>query len=70
MMRMKQKEKHNAKQSRTQELIKEVEGLTEKLKKFQLDRHVKQVKNSREGKNIRKRIAVLLTFIKEKRLAE
>jgi ribosomal protein L29 len=65
---MKYKEKQNLKKTTAQDLLSEVRGLEEKLKKIRVDRHVKQMKNLREGKNIRKRIAVLLTLIKEKQL--
>lgn len=65
---MKYKEKQNMRKTDIRDLLKEVERLEETLKKIRLDRYVKQMKNSREGKNIRKRIAVLLTYIKEKQL--
>lgn len=66
---MKYKDKQNAQKTTAQDLIKEVAGLEDKLKKIRVDRHVKQIKNSREGKNIRKKIAILLTYIKEKQLS-
>jgi len=65
---MKYKEKQDRKKMSIQEITKEVDGLEETLKKIRIDRYTKQMKNSREGKNIRKRIAVLLTFLKEKQL--
>jgi ribosomal protein L29 len=65
---MKYKDKQNARKTSIQDLLHEVEVLEEKLRKIRTDRHVKQMKNSREGKNIQKKIAVLLTYIKEKQL--
>ena len=65
---MKYKEKQNFIKTSIQELTKEVVSLEEKLKKLKIDRHVKQMKNSREGRTIRKKIAVLKTFIKQKQL--
>ena len=65
---MKYKEKQDRKKMSIQDIAKEVDGLRETLKKIRIDRYTKQIKNSREGKNIRKRIAVLLTFQKEKQL--
>ena len=66
---MKYKEKQNVVKTNIQELVKEVVVLQEKLKKLKIDRHVKQMKNSREGREIQKRIAILKTFIQEKQLA-
>ena len=65
---MKYKEKQDRKKMSVQDITKEVDTLEETLKKIRIDRYTKQMKNSREGKNIRKRIAVLLTFLKEKQL--
>jgi ribosomal protein L29 len=66
---MKYKEKQNYNKTSIPELVKEVENLQGKLKKLTVDRHVKQLKNSREGRGMKKRIAVFKTFIKEKQLA-
>jgi len=65
---MKYKDKQNYSKTNIQELIKEVLGLEEKVKKLKLDRYVKQVKNSREGRNMQRKIAVLKTYIKQKQL--
>jgi len=65
---MKYKEKQNFIKTSIQELTKEVISLEEKLKKMKVDRHVKQMKNSREGRTMRKKIAILKTFIKQKQL--
>ncbi|HCM82414.1 MAG: hypothetical protein UW37_C0009G0012 [Candidatus Gottesmanbacteria bacterium GW2011_GWA2_44_17] len=65
---MKYKEKQNLKKTSVPELLKEAEKLEEQQRKIRVDRYTKQMKNSREGKNIRKKIAVILTFIKEKEL--
>jgi ribosomal protein L29 len=66
---MKFKEKQNFIKTNAQELAKEVSLLEEKLKKLKVERHVKQMKNSREGRTIQKRIAVLKTFIHQKQIA-
>jgi ribosomal protein L29 len=65
---MKYKEKQNFVKTNVLELVKEVESLEEKLKKIKVERHVKQMKNSREGRIIQKKIAVLKTFIQQKQL--
>ena len=65
---MKQKDKQNYSKTGIQELKKEIESLEDTLKKLRIDRYVKQMKNSREGKMIRKKIAVLKTFIQQKQL--
>jgi len=65
---MKYKEKQNFIKTNIQDLSKEVENLEEKLKKIKVDRYTKQMKNSREGRTIQKRIAVIKTFIKQKQL--
>ena len=65
---MKYKEKQNFVKTNVLELVKEVESLEEKLKKLKVERHVKQMKNSREGRTIQKKIAVLKTFIQQKQL--
>jgi len=65
---MKYKEKQDIKKMSIQDIVKEVDALEQTLKKIRIERYTKQMKNSREGKNIRKRIAVLLTFQKEKQL--
>jgi len=67
---MKYKEKQDIKKMSIQDIVKEVDALEQTLKKIRIERYTKQMKNSREGKNIRKRIAVLLTFQKEKQLSE
>ena len=66
---MKYKEKQDIKKMSIQDIVKEVDALEQTLKKIRIERYTKQMKNSREGKNIRKRIAVLLTFQKEKQLS-
>ena len=66
---MKYKEKQNFIKTPVQELAKEVSLLEEKLKKIKVERYVKQMKNSREGRTIQKRIAVLKTFINQKQIA-
>jgi len=66
---MKYKEKQNFIKTNVLELVKEVDSLEEKLKKLKVERHVKQMKNSREGRTIQKRIAVLKTFINQKQIA-
>jgi ribosomal protein L29 len=66
---MKYKEKQDIKKMSIQDIVKEVDALEQTLKKIRVDRYTKQMKNSREGKNIQKRIAVLLTFQKEKQLS-
>jgi len=63
---MKYKEKQSVKKTTVQELLKEIEELEKKLRKLNVDRHVKEMKNTREGRNIRKRIAIVATFLKEK----
>ena len=65
---MKYKEKQNFIKTNVLELVKEVDSLEEKLKKLKVERHVKQMKNSREGRTIQKKIAVLKTFIQQKQL--
>ena len=63
---MKYKEKQNFIKTNMPDLVKEVASLQEKLKRLKIDLYVKQMKNSREGRGIQKRIAILKTYITQK----
>jgi ribosomal protein L29 len=63
---MKYKEKQNYSKSTLQELTKEVESLESTLKKINIERYVKQIKNSREVRIIRQKIAIIKTYMTQK----
>jgi len=65
---MKLKEKQNLKKTSTSDLLKEIEGLENTLKKMKIERYSKEMKNSREGRVIKKNIAIRLTYVKEQQL--
>jgi ribosomal protein L29 len=65
---MKLKEKQNLKKTSISDLLKEVEGLENTLKKMKIERYSKEMKNSRGGRTIKKNIAIRLTYVKEQQL--
>jgi len=67
---MKQKEKINYAKSTVQELRKEIGDTEGTLKKMLVDRYVKETKNPRIRKVMKKKIAVLKTMIQQKQLVE
>lgn len=65
---MKTKEKKSLVHQSKEELVKETAQLKGKLTTIRLDRFTKQMKNTREAREIRKKIAVMETFIRQKEL--
>ncbi len=63
---MKTKDKKSIANESKEELVKEMTNLKAKLLSWRLDRYTKQVKNSREAREIRKKIAIIETFITAK----
>ncbi len=63
---MKTKDKKSIANESKDVLVKEVLTLKDKLATLRLDRFTKQMKNTREGREIRKKIAVIQTFITAK----
>ncbi len=51
-----------------EELVKELGALEITLRSLRLDRYTKQTKNTREGRQLRKKIAVIQTFMRQKEL--
>lgn len=66
---MKTKEKKSLAHQSKEELVKEITALKGKITTIRLDRFTKQMKNSRETREMRKKIAVMETFIRQKELA-
>lgn len=62
---MKKIKKQEGKLTSLSDSLNEVRELQKKLRKIRIDRYTKEMKNTREAKTIRKRIAVLLTHMKE-----
>ncbi len=60
---MKTKDKKSIANESKEELVKEMTNLKAKLLSWRLDRYTKQVKNTREAREIRKKIAIIETFI-------
>ncbi len=67
---MKRKDKEQFKTLSLSELRKTLQDMEEKLKIWSVERRVKQVKNVREVAELRRKIAVALTIIREKELYE
>lgn len=67
---MKKKEKTNISGMTKEELISAAVEIKDKLAKIYLDRTTTQVRNTRETRNLRKRQAVILTFLKNKEIHE
>ena len=65
---MKKKEKTSLSHASKEELEKEVVALRAKSTSLQLDRYTKQMKNTRERRQLRKKIAIMQTFIRQKEL--
>jgi len=65
---MKQKDKQIMQKMSISELQKEVADLRVQWKKIRGERFVKEMKNSRESKTIRNKIAIVLTYMKEKQI--
>ena len=63
---MKLKEKQSFASQSKEELHKEAMSIQVKLSGFTIDRFTKQMKNSREARELRKRLAVINTFITAK----
>ena len=63
---MKKKEKISLSHASKEELEKEVNALRAKSTSLRLDRYTKQMKNTRERRQLRKKIAILQTFIRQK----
>lgn len=66
---MKTKEKQTLRKTPVSELVGQVGELEKTLRKMNVDRYTKETKNSRERKLIRKKIAVMKTFVKEQSVA-
>lgn len=66
---MKKKERVAYLNSTMEELHKHLTNTESALVHWSIDRHTKQMKNSREKSNMKKKIAVLKTFIRQKELA-
>lgn len=60
---MKTKDKESIASQSKEELAKEATNLKAKLLTLKLDRFTKQMKNTREAREIRKKIAVIETFM-------
>lgn len=67
---MKQKEKQTIRNMKVAELRQEVIATEKQWKKWRIDRYVKEMKNSRQAKQMRKKIAYLLTCIREQELSQ
>jgi ribosomal protein L29 len=65
---MKRKDKTAITDATVEELTKQVSDLRTKLTVLKVGRFTKPAKNSRELKNIRLKLAVLLTVLKQKEL--
>jgi len=65
---MKKKEKTSLSHMSKEELVKELGALEITLRSLRLDRYTKQTKNTREGRQLRKKIAVIQTFMRQKEL--
>ncbi|MBI2404859.1 50S ribosomal protein L29 [Candidatus Gottesmanbacteria bacterium] len=65
---MKKKEKTTLAALSREDAIKELALLKKKLATMRLERFTKQMKNTREGRQIRKKIAVIQTFMRQKEL--
>ncbi len=66
---MKKKEKTSLIHASKEELKKQINELQAKLRVIRLDRYTKQLKNTRELREIRRKIAVMQTYIHQKELA-
>lgn len=66
---MKKKDKASVQTMTKEELGKYIKELEQKLITFRLDRYTKQVKNVREGKLIRHKLAVAHTILNQKELS-
>ncbi len=62
---MKTKEKQTLRKTAPAELSAQIGDLEKSLGKMRIDRYTKETKNTRERKTMRKKIAVMKTFIKE-----
>ncbi len=65
---MKKKEKTSLSHASKEELEKEVSALRAKSTSLRLERYTKQMKNTRERRQLRKKIAIMQTFIRQKEL--
>lgn len=63
---MKTKDKKSLSSQTKEELVKEVTDLKSKLVTMKLERFTKQMKNTREAREMRKKIAVIKTYITAK----
>jgi ribosomal protein L29 len=61
---MKKKDKEQLHRMTPEELRKERDQLQKKVRDFTVNRSVKTIKNVREGREMRKRIAVIQTFLR------
>lgn len=66
---MKKKEKASLHGMTVDELGKRIKEMQDKLVSYNVDRYTKQSKNLREGKMLRKHIAILKTLVRQKELA-
>lgn len=69
MKRMKQKEKTSLSHMSIEELVKELGTIQAKLRFLRVERHTKHMKNTREARGLRLKIAVIETFIRQKELS-
>ena len=67
---MKKKEKESLRSQTIEQLRKQVAELQQKLASTQASRYTKPSKNVREVRVVRKKIATMLTLMKEKELYE
>lgn len=65
---MKKKEKTSLSHMSGDDMKKELTALVKKLEAFGLDRFAKQHHNTRESREMRKKIAVMQTFLHQKEL--
>ena len=66
---MKKKDKNAIAEMSKEELGKHIAETRSKLSQLSVSRYTKQVKNVRETKNLRRRLAVMLTFQRQKELS-
>jgi len=66
---MKKKERTSLQAMTPEELSRVIQDASDALAAFHVNRYSKQSKNVREGKNLRKKIAVAKTFVRLKELS-
>jgi ribosomal protein L29 len=65
---MKKKDIQSMRQMKQEELVKAMSETKDKLAKMLIDRYSKQSKNIREGRELRKKIAIASTILREKEI--